>query len=74
MKIEVKVFPGANRNELVEKEGKIKVYVNPSPDKGKANFRVIELVAEKYGVKKRDVKIVRGLTSRNKILEVNSAG
>ena len=74
MKIEIKVFPGSNRNELIEKDGKIKVYVNPAPDKGKANARVIELVAKKYGVRKKDVSILRGVISRNKILEVNVAG
>jgi uncharacterized protein len=71
MKVEIKVFPGASREEIVEKDGKIKVYVNPSPDRGKANSRVIELVAEKFGVRKKDVSIFRGETSRNKILEVN---
>lgn len=70
MKIDVKVFPGSNREELIEKDGKIKVYVNPSADKGKANSRVIEIVAERYKVKKKDVSIVRGVTSRNKVLEV----
>ena len=74
MRIEVKVFPGSSREQIVEKDGKIKIYVNPSPDKGKANTRVIEIVAEKYGVRKKDVKILHGETSRNKILEVDIAG
>ncbi|HPN72935.1 MAG TPA: DUF167 domain-containing protein [Candidatus Omnitrophota bacterium] len=73
MRIEVKVFPGAGREEFVEKDGILKIYVNPSADKGKANARVIEMVAEKYGVKKRDVSIVRGNVSRNKVMEVRGA-
>lgn len=74
MKIEVKVFPGSNRECIVEKDGKIKIYVNPSADKGKANARLIELVAEKYKVKKRDVRILRGAASRGKLLEVDFTG
>ncbi|MFA6636059.1 MAG: DUF167 domain-containing protein [Candidatus Omnitrophota bacterium] len=70
MKIEVKVFPGSKRELVEEKDGKVKIYVHSPPDKGKANARVVELVAEKYGVRKSQVKIVRGVLSRNKILEV----
>lgn len=71
MKISIKVVPKASREEIIEKDGLIKVYVREAPDKGKANKAVIELVAQKYNVKKRDVMIVSGQTSRNKIVEVN---
>ncbi|MDP8298985.1 MAG: DUF167 domain-containing protein [Candidatus Tantalella remota] len=70
MKLEVKVFPKAGRNEILEKDGITKVYVKAAPDKGKANAAVIKLIAKKYKVRKADVKIVTGATSRNKLLEI----
>ena len=70
MRIEVKVFPKSSRRELTEKDGGIRAYVKAAPDKGKANKALIELIAEAYKVKKSDVKIVRGETSRNKVVEI----
>ncbi|MBU1083569.1 MAG: DUF167 domain-containing protein, partial [Candidatus Omnitrophica bacterium] len=51
-------------------EGKTRVYVNAAPDKGKANKAVIALLAEEYGVRKKDVIIVKGKTSRKKLIEI----
>ena len=71
MRLQVKVFPKSSREELVEKDGVIKAYVKAAPDKGKANKAVVALVAKKYRVKKTDVSIVTGQTSRNKVVEVS---
>jgi uncharacterized protein (TIGR00251 family) len=70
MKLEIKVFPKSSREELLEKDGKLKAYIKAAPDKGKANKALIELVAKKYGVSKSKVKILIGQTSRNKVVEV----
>ena len=70
MILEIKVVPRSSRVELVEKEGVLKAYVNEAPDKGKANKAVIALIAKEYKVPKSNVKIVSGLTSRNKRVEV----
>jgi hypothetical protein len=70
MKLKIKVFPKSSREQLIEKKGVIKAYVKAAPDKGKANKALIALIAEKYGIKKSDVTIISGQTSRNKIVEV----
>ncbi|MFH1411121.1 MAG: DUF167 domain-containing protein [Candidatus Omnitrophota bacterium] len=70
MKLEIRVTTGASREEIVIKEGKTRVYVNAAPDKGKANKAVIALLAEEYGVRKKDVIIVKGKTSRKKLIEI----
>ena len=70
MRISVKVFPKSSREELVEKDGIIKAYVKAAPDKGKANRALVELIAGEYKVKKSDVKIVAGQTSRTKVVEI----
>ena len=69
MKLEVKVFPKSQREELIKGEV-IKAYIKAAPDKGKANKALIELIAREYKVKKSSVKILSGLTSRNKVVEV----
>ncbi|MFH1309220.1 MAG: DUF167 domain-containing protein [Candidatus Omnitrophota bacterium] len=72
MKLKIKVFPKSSREEIIEKDGIIKVYVKAVPEKGKANKAVINAVAKKYKVKKCCVTIISGLSGRNKIVEVVS--
>ena len=52
----------------------MKVYVTAPPEDGHANEAVVEVIADWLGVKRRDVEIVRGATSRNKIVRVTGAG
>ena len=70
MRVSIKVMPKSSREEVVEGDDGIKVYVKAAPDKGKANKAVIELVAEHYGVKRSAVTIVSGETGRHKIVEI----
>jgi len=48
------------------------VRVREAPVQGKANEAVIRLVAERFRVPKSAVKIISGLTSRNKIIEIRT--
>ena len=52
----------------------MKVYVTAPPEHGRANEAVVEVIAGWLGVKRRDVEIVRGAISRNKIVRVTGAG
>ena len=70
LRIQVKVFPKSSREQLVEKDGIIKAYVKAAPDKGKANKALVSLIAKEYNVRKNNVKIMLGETSRNKVVEV----
>lgn len=54
----------------VQAGGALKVYVREAPADGKANRKLIELVADHYGVPKSFVKIIHGETSRQKTVEV----
>ncbi len=47
-----------------------RIRVNKPAEDGKANARVIEIVAEYFNISKLCVKIVSGLTYREKVLEV----
>ncbi|MDP2920907.1 MAG: DUF167 domain-containing protein [Candidatus Omnitrophota bacterium] len=73
MRIEVKVIARA-RKEEVEKiaENSYRVKVSAPPEKGKANKRVIELLAEEFGVKRQQVRIISGSLSSKKIIEIDN--
>ncbi len=46
------------------------VAVKEPPEDGKANERIIELLAEHFGVSKSKVKLLKGYTSRLKVFEI----
>ncbi|MFH1868662.1 MAG: DUF167 domain-containing protein [Candidatus Omnitrophota bacterium] len=73
MRISVKVLPRAPKEEVVELEdGTFKAYLKAAPADGKANISLIAVLAEFFSVKKSDIKIITGLTSRKKIVEIDN--
>lgn len=74
MRIYVKAVPRAGRNE-VEKisESEYRVRVTAAPEKGRANEKVVELLAYYFSVPKGSVVIVAGKSSRTKIVDIDSA-
>ncbi len=73
MRLELKVIARAKK-EIVEKisENSYRVKVSSPPEKGKANKRVIELLALELGVRRQDIKIISGESSNRKILEIDT--
>jgi len=70
-RIPVKVQPRARRNEVVGFQGDtLRVRVTAPPDRGRANQAVVELLAESLGIAKREVALVRGAASREKLVAV----
>ncbi len=51
-------------------EGTYKVRVHAAPDKGAANKEVIISLADYFNVPPSKIRIVRGQTSRNKVVEI----
>ena len=72
MQIKVKVIPKSSMN-LVETEidGTLKVKLTSAPEKGKANQKLVEVLAEHYNVKKSAVTILKGHKSKIKLVDVN---
>jgi len=63
----VRVQPGARRTGIVgEQAGALKVAVTAPPQDGRANKAVIEVVHETLGIKRSQVELLSGLTSRDK--------
>lgn len=68
----IRVIPKSSKNILcVTKEGLIKLKINAPPIDGKANEACIKLIAESLGISKANVRIVSGLKSRNKVVEIS---
>ena len=70
---QVKVKPKASRNQVVGyRNGVLQLRVTAPPDKGRANGAVVALLSHALGVAKSRVRIVRGQSSRDKVLTVES--
>jgi uncharacterized protein len=69
--IEVRVIPGAKRDEIGgERAGRLLIRLSAPPVDGAANSALCRFVARRVGVPARRVSIVRGQTSRDKVLRV----
>jgi len=65
-KIEIKVVPNSNVEEIIAAEPLI-IRVKEPPTKGKANKAVIKLLSKYFNA---NVRIVSGAKSRRKIVEI----
>jgi uncharacterized protein len=71
MIIPIKVIPGARKNLLKEEGGTVKVYLTAPPVDGKANEALVDLLSEYYDVRPSCIEIIKGLKSRNKVININ---
>jgi uncharacterized protein (TIGR00251 family) len=67
MRKEIKVFAGAGRDEVSEKDGTLIVRVKAPAQDNKANVAVMKLLSRHFG---KDVRIVSGFTSKKKAVNV----
>lgn len=75
MQIKVKVTPNSNNKKVIKVDHPdfdYKIYVNSAPEKGKANYEVINLISEAFKVKKSDVEIINGKTANIKTIKILS--
>lgn len=70
-RISVRLQPGARRTSLEGWRGDtLLAKVTAPPERGRANQALLELLAGALGVSRGSLRVVRGLTSRNKVVEV----
>jgi len=70
MRITVQVVPRSSKNSLAWEQGVLKARLTAPPVDGAANEALIELLAERLSLPKRDIRIVHGTTSRRKLVEI----
>lgn len=73
MILHVRVIPRSSRKLIKEEGGRLKAYLTKPAQDGEANRQLIELLAEYFGVKKYQIEIIKGLTSRDKEVKLNDA-
>lgn len=71
MFINIKVITNAAKNEITEQaKGQYLVKVTATAERGKANKKVMELLAEYFNVSKIDILIVKGKYNSKKVLNI----
>jgi uncharacterized protein len=69
--IKVKLSPRTKQNKIVGWSGDtLRIHVTAPPVDGKANLALIKFLAKEFKVAKSDIKIIKGETSRDKVLEI----
>lgn len=72
LKIKIHVVANAKKKEVIKiSTDEFKVKVDAIPEKGKANKRLIEILAEHFNLSKNSIRIISGEKSHNKIIEIN---
>jgi uncharacterized protein len=68
--VPVRVTPRARRNALALEGGTLRAWLTAPPVEGAANAALLALLAERLGLPKRAVTLVRGETSREKVVAI----
>ena len=70
-RLAVRVTPGARIEALEIVDGRLLAKVRAKPEDGKANAAVLELVASALALAPSRVALLRGATSREKLLRID---
>lgn len=71
--IQVRVQPRSSRSKIEVTGDKLKVWLKSPPLDNRANEELRELIAEELGINKGSVSIIRGLSSRDKVVLIKRA-
>lgn len=70
--MEIKVQPRSSRNQILgEKEGVLRIKLTAPPVDGEANQALLDFLARQLKTPRKNLRIIRGESSRQKLLEVN---
>ncbi len=71
MLLTVYVQPGAKQNQIVGWVGdEVKIRITAPPREGRANKALIDFLADRLGVPKTSIEIIRGMSMKMKQLEI----
>ncbi|OIO46405.1 MAG: hypothetical protein AUJ28_02685 [Parcubacteria group bacterium CG1_02_37_51] len=69
--IEIKVIPRSKENKVIEEgDNKLKVKLTAPPVDNKANFALVDILAEHYQVRRGQIAIISGVKDRNKKVQI----
>jgi uncharacterized protein (TIGR00251 family) len=70
-RLKLRIVPNAKRNEVTGEHGDaVKIKVAAPALEGKANEALLEFIAEKLGLHRRNLTLVGGEKSRDKLIEI----
>jgi uncharacterized protein (TIGR00251 family) len=70
-RLKVRAKPGARRDAVEGVHDRaLKVSVTAAPERGKANESIEKLLSRALGIPRGSVRVVSGLTGRNKVVEI----
>jgi uncharacterized protein (TIGR00251 family) len=69
--IDIKVITNSSRQEVVKRDDHLVVKVHASPEKGKANKEVVELLSNHFNCPKSCIEIIKGEKSNKKRISVS---
>ena len=72
MQINIKVKPNSKEQKIIEEvDGSLTIRLKSPPVDGKANKELIKVLSKKYNVPKSYIRIKSGVSSRQKLIEIN---
>lgn len=71
-RLALRVTPNARHDALSVEDGQLRARVSAVPEDGKANKAVIRLVAKGLGIAPACISLLRGETSREKLLKIDA--
>ena len=70
-RLKLRIVPNAKRDEVVGEHGDaVKIKVAAPALEGKANEALLEFIAEKLRIHRRDITLIAGEKSRDKLIEI----
>ena len=73
IRLSVQVLPNAKNTEVVGLlDGSLKIRLKAQPIEGQANEELIRFIATQIKVPKKQISVVRGITSRLKVVEIKA--
>ena len=73
MQKQVKVKPNSRKQNIEEStDGSLTIHLKSPPVDGKANKELIEVLAKKFDVLKSQIRIKSGLSSKTKLIEIDT--
>jgi len=70
MRVNIRVIPRAKLNQVESApDGTLRVHTTAAPADGNANAAVIKMLAKHFNVPRTSISIIRGATSRDKVIE-----
>ncbi|MFA7245096.1 MAG: DUF167 domain-containing protein [Candidatus Magasanikbacteria bacterium] len=71
MLLNIKVIPKSSLNKVIRlSENELKVKLTSPPVDGEANKKLIEILSKEFNVAKSKIRIVKGETGKNKVVDI----